>query len=118
MEKYVAMLFFRLLDNVAVVLVFKSHLFPDQEYSVVIGGKFSLFGCGVNHGQFGFLSPLKTSSTDGTLTSQLAEAPTNLDSGFVWLKVSDLISKEKSCEIVDVVCAESAMVVSTKRGIV
>ena len=87
-----------------------------KEFSVLIAGKYSLYGCGVNHGQFGFVSPLK--SSDSTLTSQLADSCNVLENGFVFLKVSSLIAKEKTCEIVDVVCVESAMAVSTKRGFV
>ena len=85
---------------------------------MILGGKFSLFACGLNHGQFGFATSLKTASADGTLTSQLADPPVNLDAGFSRLKVSDLISKEDTCQIVDLVCAESAMAVSTNRGLV
>ena len=81
----------------------------------MIAGKYSLYGCGVNHGQFGFVSPL--GKPEGVLTSQLAgDGFAMLDNGFAFLKVSSLIAKEKTCEIVDVVCAEAAIAVSTKRG--
>ena len=87
---------------------------------MILAGKFSIYGAGANHGQFGFVSPLsKTNSTpEGTLTSQLADpGSAALDNGFQQLKVSALIAKEKTCEIVDVTCTESAVAVTTVRGI-